>query len=400
MDYEGSRGNDPESDPSHIAPDIAAALAVAVAAAARTGGVPLIPDARNVVVLPQGASLDDIAVRGRDLVIQLADGQVFVIPDGAVFVPQIVVDGVAVPPLNLAALLIGEQPQPAAGPVQSSGGNFAAPSGPIQDAFGLGDLLPYTELLFPQVQSEELFPVVDHEPEVLIFTPDNLLGAIAATASVREEGLPARGSEPPGSNAAASSETITGVIVFESLDGLRSVTINGAAITAVGQTFASDKGVLTITSLTPGNYGYSYTLSDNTSGDTTSDAFAVAVTDTDGDVATATLTIAIIDDVPTARNDTDAIPGGTFGPATGNVITGIGTTNAPGSADTAGADNAQVSRIASNNVPANVDTAFDGPAISRLTASTACSGSRPMAATAICAIPIRPAGGTRSSPIR
>ena len=355
MDYEGSRGNETDSELSYIAPDIAAA----VAAAARTGGVPLLPDAQNVVVLPQGASLDDIAVRGRDLVIQLADGRVFVIPDGAVFVPQIVVDGVAVPPLNLAALLIGEQPQPAAGPVQSSGGNFAEPSGPIQDAFGLGDLLPYTELLFPQVQSEELFPVVDHEPEVLIFTPDNLLGAIAATASVREEGLPSRGSEPQGSNAPANSETTTGTIVFESLDGLRSVTINGAAITAVGQTFASDKGVLTITSLTPGNYGYSYTLTDNTSGDATSDAFAVTVTDTDGDVATATLTIAIVDDVPTARNDTDTIPAGTFGPATGNVISGIGTTNAPGSADTVGADNAQVSRIASNNVPANVDSTFN-----------------------------------------
>ena len=221
--------------------------------------------------------------------------------------------------------------------------------------------MPYTELAFPEEPPEEIIPdLEDNEPTTIIITPDNPAGAVAATASVREEGLPARGTEPAGSNAPANSETTTGSIVFEAEDGLQSITLNGVAITAVGQTFTTPKGVLTITSIAPGNYGYSYTLTDNTSGDNTSDDFAVVVTDVDDDVATATLSIRIVDDVPTARNDTDSIPGGTFGPATGNVITGVGTTNAPGSADTVGADNATLTRIASNNVPANIDTTFDG----------------------------------------
>ncbi len=397
MDYAGSRGGEFEGDFSHLAPEIAAAAA----AAARTGGVPLLPDAQNVVVLPNGVTLDDIHVRGRDLVVEAADGRVFVIPDGAVFVPQIVVDGVAVPPLNLAALLISEQPQPAAGPVPSSGGNFADPNGPIQDAFDLGDLLPYTELAFPEPVDEEVLPdLPDEEPTTIIITPDNPAGAVAATASVREEGLPARGSEPPGSNSAANSETTTGSIVFEAPDGLLSTTLNGVAITAVGQTFTTPRGVLTITSIAPGNYGYSYTLADNTSGDNTSDDFAVVVTDTDGDTASATLAIRIVDDVPTARNDTDSIPPATFGPATGNVITGVGTTNAPGSADTVGADNATLTRIASNNVPANVDTSFDAAGDLEVTGSMAYSRSRRTAATAISAMPIRQAGARTFSPTR
>jgi hypothetical protein len=126
-----------------------AASAAAAAHLARAGAVTLLPDANNLVVLPAGTSLDDIRVDGRDLVIRLDDGRVFVIPEGAIFVPQIVVDGVVVPPLNLAALLIGEEPHPAAGSVSSSGGNFADPAGPIQAAFDLGNLLPYTELAFP-----------------------------------------------------------------------------------------------------------------------------------------------------------------------------------------------------------------------------------------------------------
>ena len=119
MDYESipGTGRDTDGEVSADQAQMAPELAVAAAAAARTGGAPLLPDANGVIVLPAGATLDDIAVVGRDLVITTASGEVFVIPNGAVDVPQIVVDGVAVPPLNLAALLIaGEQPiEPAAG---------------------------------------------------------------------------------------------------------------------------------------------------------------------------------------------------------------------------------------------------------------------------------------------
>src|SRR5262249_29838776 len=98
----------------------------------------------------------------------------------------------------------------------------------------------------------------------------------------------------------------------------------------------------------------------NTSGDTTHDDFTVVVTDKDGDAtAPAILRIDIVDDHPTARPDTDSVAAGTYGPETGNVITGVGTTSAATGKDTVGADNAHVTAIASNNVPANSDNSAD-----------------------------------------
>ncbi|MBE1528498.1 adhesin transport system membrane fusion protein [Sphingopyxis sp. OAS728] len=241
----------------------------------------LVPDASGRIVLPAGASIDDITISGTDLVITLPNGQVFVIPGGAVDVPAIVVDGDTVPASTVAQLLenLGEL-NPEAG-VRSSGGNFADPEGPIQDAYALGDLLPYTQLAFPQPEDRELLPAVqDEEPTIVIVTPDQPAGIAAATASVSEAGLPARGNEPAGSNSAANSETTTGSIVYDAGDGLDSITINGTAITAVGQVITTPLGQLTITSLTPGNVGYSYTLTDNTNANNNlTDPFTVVVTD-------------------------------------------------------------------------------------------------------------------------
>ncbi|TGS11699.1 VCBS domain-containing protein, partial [Mesorhizobium sp. M1C.F.Ca.ET.187.01.1.1] len=62
-------------------------------------------------------------------------------------------------------------------------------------------------------------------------------------------------------------------------------------------------GDLTITGTPATGYTYSYTLLDNTSGNTTHDDFAVQVVDSDGDPASTTLSIAIVDDVPTAVAD-------------------------------------------------------------------------------------------------
>ena len=137
--------------------DAAVALeaAATIAVALQAGNIlPLTADGQ--LVLPAGVGLDDIKVVGRDLIIQMPDGTQMVVPDGAVFVPEIVVDGVAVPPLNIAALLIGQEPQPAAGRLQSSGGNFADPVGDIGDPFGLGDLLPPTQLAFPAPEEREI----------------------------------------------------------------------------------------------------------------------------------------------------------------------------------------------------------------------------------------------------
>jgi VCBS repeat-containing protein len=318
------------SETTHLGLNIAAAAAASATAVARAGAVTLLPNANNLVVLPVGASLDDIRVDGRDLVIRLDDGRVFVIPEGAIYVPQIVVDGVVVPPLNLAALLIGEQPQPAAGSVSSSGGNFADPAGPIQAAFDLGNLLPYTELAFPQQpQQEVLPPLINKLPTTIIITPNNPVGAVNATASVNEKGLPPHGAGlPAGSgeiadgnatNNSDTSETTTGSIVFDSPDGVTSITLNGVAITAVGQTITGSFGTLTITSIAPGNYGFSYTLTNSTLGDNTSDNFTVVVVDPQGDTASATLVVSIIDDIPTARADSNTVVEG--GAATGQVLT-------------------------------------------------------------------------------
>ncbi|MGX7926335.1 Ig-like domain-containing protein [Tsuneonella sp. HG094] len=326
-------------------------------AASRGASRVLVADANGVVVLPAGTELGDLRVEGRDLVVIGEDGVRYVIPDGAIIVPQLVIGDVAIPPLNLAALLIGNEPQPAAGNAQSSGGNFASAVGPIQAAYGLGDLLPYTELSFPQPEEREVIPQrPDREPDVVVVTPDQPAGATSATAQVNEAGLPARGNEPPGSNAASNSETTTGTIVFGAPDGLSSISINGVVVTTVGQTITSPNGTLTVTSIAPGVIGYSYTLADNMLGQTMNDSFAVVVTDVDGDVANATLSINVIDDAPDARNDTDSVAAGTYGPEIGNVITGAGTTSGAAGADVQGADGARVTAISGTG---GSDTTFD-----------------------------------------
>ena len=62
-------------------------------------------------------------------------------------------------------------------------------------------------------------------------------------------------------------------------------------------------GTLTVTHNPDGTYSYSYTLIDNTNGDATTDSFTVTVTDSDSDTATTSLVINIVDDVPTAHDD-------------------------------------------------------------------------------------------------
>src|SRR5207245_340929 len=76
--------------------------------------------------------------------------------------------------------------------------------------------------------------------------------------------------------------------------------------------------------------------------------------------ATGTLTTTIVDDAPVAVADTDSIASGQFGPATGNVLTGIdiagGDGNASdGVADTKGADGAVVVGVAKGTTNADLD---------------------------------------------
>jgi len=315
------------------------------------------PGPGGTVTLPEGTTIVSLEADGRDLIIVLSDGEKILVPDGAVVVPEIVVDNTAVPPANIAALLIDNEVQPAAGPTQSSGGNFAADEGAIQSAYGLGNLLPYTELHFELQPRHELFPAdVNKEPSVVVETPDNPAGAVDAVATVHEAGLPARDGEPAGTGEAADgnltnnsdpSETTNGTIVVNSPDGIQAVLINGTAIDHVGQTFTSPDGTLKITSidLAAGRIGFSYTLVDNLLGQTTDGPFQVTVIDSDGDQATATLHINVVDDAPIAAADTDTVAAGTYGPESGNVITGDGTTSGAAGADRVGADDASVSAV-------------------------------------------------------
>ena len=112
----------------------------------KAGAQQIVPGPDGVVTLPPGVQLSDVMVVGRNLVINMPDGTQLVIVDGAVFVPQLVLDGVQVPATNVAALLIGQEPQPAAGELPpSSGGNFALPPPPLDPGVPLGDLIPPTD---------------------------------------------------------------------------------------------------------------------------------------------------------------------------------------------------------------------------------------------------------------
>ena len=144
-----------------------------------------------------------------------------------------------------------------------------------------------------------------------------------------------------GSDADSTNETTSGSIAFTAPDGPATVTLDGQAVTSVGQIFVGNFGLLTVTSIANGAIGYSYTLTTNTAGDTTFDDFAVVVTDQDGDATASTLVIDIIDDVPSARADVDSVTEDGPTVADGNVITGANVADAnstDGVADTQGAD--------------------------------------------------------------
>jgi T1SS-143 domain-containing protein len=152
-----------------------------------TDGTRVVSGADGVVMLPAGVELSDVRVVGRDLVITLPDGSTMVIPDGAIFVPQLVIDGVEIPAANLATLLIGSEPQPAAGDLassqqqqQSSGGNFAVTVQPLDPGVPLGDLLPPTELAYVPPEFEEIGQFVEENDPPLI---------IGSAINVSEEGL-------------------------------------------------------------------------------------------------------------------------------------------------------------------------------------------------------------------
>ncbi|MBZ9770747.1 cadherin-like domain-containing protein, partial [Mesorhizobium sp. CA6] len=184
-------------------------------------------------------------------------------------------------------------------------------------------------------------------------------------SAASEAGLPPHDGLPAGSGEIADNDANNNSDTSETTTGALAITTGGDTI---GHLYVTDKdntqievtnaaggilvhgqyGDLTITG-TPGTgYTYSYTLLDSTTGNGTHDDFVVQVVDSDGDPASTTLTIDIVNDVPTARNDTDAAQSGET--VTGNVETGT-STHGLGAADTAGADG--IASIAWTNAVTN-----------------------------------------------
>ncbi len=346
----------------HSAPVQLTGLATGLAAAIPANATLIMP-VDGMVRLPAGTRLDAIRLSGPNLIVTLPDGQVLVIIDGALHIPRIALGPIQVPATTVAALIAGQEPEPAAGAPQGSGGNFTETPGDIGDAFALGDLLLPTEFGFARGEEARFIPAaVDNEPEILIVTGDQPLGSTAATATVAEAALPARGAKPAGSNPLSTAETVKGTIQFTALDLPYEITVNGTLITAVGQTVKTPLGVLVITSVEPGAIGYIYALIESSTDPDAIDTITVTVRDVDGDVDTATLTITPTDDVPTARADTDDVAPNFYTAQLGNVITGVGTTSGAAGADTPGADGAIVTgvRSASNTIFTAAGTVIEG----------------------------------------
>ncbi len=180
-----------------------------------------------------------------------------------------------------------------------------------------------------------------------------------------------------GSNPSATTETTSGTLTISAKDGLTSVVIGGTTISeaqllASGTTPISittaNGSTLVINGFTPsdtthhdgsGSINYTYTLNTaHTNGTTndgnndTTDSISLVVNDRDLGQSTGTLTVTIVDDVPTARADTNsvtedtAVTGGNL-VATGNVVTAN---------DTLGAD---VTLTPVSGVKAGTDTSTD-----------------------------------------
>ncbi|MBK9003019.1 MAG: hypothetical protein IPM41_03890 [Sphingomonadales bacterium] len=177
---------------------------------------------------------------------------------------------------------------------------------------------------------------------------DSGVGVIVPSAGddgtlVDEAGLPERDNGDPGSRAGDDSNITFGVVGFEAPDGPATITINGVVITDEGQAIELANGTLYIIGITPNGFEYAYVLTDNSVG-TATETISVTVTDRDGDSVTSSFVIDIADDAPSAVADTDSIAAGTYGPATGNVITDA---EGDGGEDIPGADGALVVAVSS-----------------------------------------------------
>ncbi|WP_459592943.1 DUF5801 repeats-in-toxin domain-containing protein, partial [Bradyrhizobium diazoefficiens] len=153
------------------------------------------------------------------------------------------------------------------------------------------------------------------------------IGAQGGDETVDEANLPG------GSSPNTPALTQTGTFTINAADGLDSLVIDSHTVISggvfTGGTFVTSLGnTLSITGFDGTHVSYSYTLVTNEAhlpgqgANSLIESFAITATDTDGDAAISSLTISIVDDVPTAVADTDSVAAGSYGAATGNVLTG------------------------------------------------------------------------------
>jgi VCBS repeat-containing protein len=180
-------------------------------------------------------------------------------------------------------------------------------------AGGVDDVFTYTLKDGDGDTSTATLTIHINDAEVDIFLP-----ASGDETMVHEAGLPARGAEPEGSDAAADSEQTGGTITITAPDGIKTLEIDGTTLTLAElkdlgtnpHEIEDATGKLTLTGFdeSTGALSYTYVLKDNTDASSVSSvSFEIKVSDVDDEDASAILKIDIVDDQPTANCDTIAV---------------------------------------------------------------------------------------------
>lgn len=297
-------------------------IRLAKPAAGTTQTVPSAPDGRFIFDFPADAAT--LTRNGDDLVLTFEDGaaiqlQGFYTTYSKEEMPSFQVDGVEISGQDFFAAL-DEDLMPAAGPASGS----SAARGGRYNEYGGSDLLDgldhlgrldigfdggtqlATDTVEPSPYSE-----VDHGVTV---TPSGV-GAATEVVTVYEAGL-AGGSQAGEKDAPTMAG---GSLSINAPDGVASIVIGGVVVfengALTGKVVSTDEGTLSVTGYDPatGKLDFSYRLDRNTTEHVKSDpdtdtqishTLVVTVTDTDGDSGSTTITVNVVDDAPTAVDDT------------------------------------------------------------------------------------------------
>lgn len=297
-------------------------IRLAKPAAGTTQTVPSAPNGRFIFDFPADAAT--LTRNGDDLVLTFEDGaaiqlQGFYTTYSKEEMPSFQVDGVEISGQDFFAAL-DEDLMPAAGPASGS----SAARGSRYNEYGGSDLLDgldhlgrldigfdggtqlATDTVEPSPYSE-----VDHGVTV---TPSGV-GAATEVVTVYEAGL-------EGGSQAGEKDAPTmagGSLSINAPDGVASIVIGGVVVfengALTGKGVSTDEGTLSVTGYDPatGKLDFSYSLDRNTTEHVKSDpdtdtqishTLVVTVTDTDGDSGSTTITVNVVDDAPTAVDDT------------------------------------------------------------------------------------------------